>query len=261
MIAEEIVKILESRYPKCIAEEWDNVGFLVGSSKKEIKKIQISLDATEKAIKNAIENDVDMMITHHPMIFTSIKNVTDDTILGKKIMKLIENKITLYTLHTNIDSAGGGLNDFILAKLEITNSKILDENEKLCNSGIGRIYKLEKELSLKNYLKIVKNKLEIDKIRVITNNIEIPIKKIALINGAGMSYWNKVANLGVDLLITGDITYHNGLDAKERGLNLFDIGHFESEKYFEKLIRKNLENLNLELEIITFNDGPIFETY
>ena len=84
-------------------------------------------------------------------------------------------------------------------------------------------------------------------------------KKIALINGAGMSYWRKVKSLGADLFVTGDISYHEALDAKETALHLIDIGHFESENCFSELLKKKLEEIGLE--ILIFNDGPVFENY
>lgn len=258
MITKEIIKSLEEKFPKELAEEWDNVGLLVGDNKREVKKIQLSLDATENAIDHAIKNGVDMLVTHHPMIFKGIKNIDYSTVLGRKIIKLIENKINLYTLHTNLDSAKNGLNDYILRQLEVEESKILDENIELEENGIGRVYKLKNEILLSEYIEFLKNKLDIENVKVVANE-DIAIKKIALVNGSGMSYWRKVKKLNVDLFITGDIGYHEALDAKENGINLLDIGHFESEKSFAKLLKKHFENL--KIDVIIYNDGPIFKTY
>lgn len=255
----DIVSILEKKYPKNNAENWDNVGLLVGKLNQEVRKIQFSIDATENAIENAVKNGVDMIITHHPMIFKPIKSVTTMDILGKKIIKLIENKKSLYAMHTNLDSSKGGLNDYILHLLDVKESKIIDVNETDNEVGVGRIYTLSEKVTLEKYAEFIKKKLKIKNIRVICENKEKSIRKIALINGSGMSYWRKVKSLGADLFITGDVGYHEALDAKEAGINIFDIGHFESENCFVELLSKELEKIGVE--IIVFNDGPVFETY
>lgn len=258
MITKNIIKELEKSFPKNLAEEWDNIGLLVGDNRREIKKIQISLDATERAIDNAIENNVDMIVTHHPMIFKGIKNIDYSTVLGRKIIKLIENKINLYTLHTNLDSALDGLNDYLLKLLDVKEAKIIDENMNGTSCGIGRIYKLEQEVLIMDYLQFLKEKLDIKNVRLVGNEV-LKVKKIAIINGSGMSYWRKVKKLDADLFITGDIGYHEALDAKEEGLNLIDIGHFESERNFNKLLKTYFEKMGIDA--IIYNDGPIFKSY
>lgn len=255
----DIIGNLEKKYPKANAESWDNVGLIVGKLNQEVRKVQVSLDATNKAIENAIKNNADLIITHHPMIFKPVKTITTMDNLGRKIIKLIENNKSLYAMHTNLDSSKDGLNDYILNLLEVENSKIIDVNEFDNEVGIGRLYTLSKEMNIDEYATFVKNSLKIKNIRIISENREKIIKKVALINGSGMSYWRKVKSLGADLFITGDIGYHDALDAKETGINVFDIGHFESENCFVELLRKDIEGMGIE--IITFNDGPVFEIY
>ena len=255
----DIIGNLEKKYPKVNAENWDNVGLIVGKLNQEVRKVQLSLDATDKAIENAIKNGAELIITHHPMIFKPVKTITTMDNLGRKIIKLIENNRSLYAMHTNLDSSKDGLNDYILNLLGVEKSKVIDVNEFDSEVGIGRLYTLSKELSIDEYATFVKNSLKIKNIRIISENREKIIKKVALINGSGMSYWRKVKSLGADLFITGDIGYHDALDAKEAGINVFDIGHFESENCFVELLRKDIEGMGIE--VITFNDGPVFEIY
>lgn len=255
----DIIGNLEKKYSKANAESWDNVGLIVGKLNQEVSKVQLSLDATDKAIENAIKNSADLIITHHPMIFKPVKTITTMDNLGRKIIKLIENNKSLYAMHTNLDSSKDGLNDYILNLLEVENSKVIDVNEFDNEVGIGRLYTLSKEMNIDEYATFVKNSLKIKNIRIISENREKIIKKVALINGSGMSYWRKVKSLGADLFITGDIGYHDALDAKEAEINVFDIGHFESENCFVELLRKDIEGMGIE--VITFNDGPVFEIY
>lgn len=259
MITKDIINFLEEKYPRSNAEEWDNVGLLVGNNKKDVKKIQLSIDATEKAVDYAAQNNVDMIVTHHPLIFKPLKSIVMSELSGRKIIKLIENGLNLYSIHTNLDSSKDGLNDYILELLEVKKYKIIDINANDETAGIGRMYTLEEKITILEYADFIKTKMEIKNVRVISNDLKSEVKKIALINGSGMSYWRKVKSLGADLFITGDISYHDALDAKESGLHLIDIGHFESENCFSELLKKNLEEIGLE--VLIFNDGPVFENY
>lgn len=259
MITKDIINFLEEKYPRSNAEEWDNVGLLVGNNKKDVKKIQLSIDATEKAVDYAAQNNVDMIVTHHPLIFKPLKSIVMSELSGRKIIKLIENGLNLYSIHTNLDSSKDGLNDYILELLEVKKYKIVDINANDETAGIGRMYTLEEKITILEYADFIKTKMKIKNVRVISNDLKSEVKKIALINGSGMSYWRKVKSLGADLFITGDISYHDALDAKESGLHLIDIGHFESENCFSELLKKNLEEIGLE--VLIFNDGPVFENY
>lgn len=258
MKSKDIIKILEEKFPIANAEEWDNVGLLVGDMNKTVKKIQFSIDATLEAIENAIKNNVDMIITHHPIIFKAIKSIREQEILGKKLRKLIKNDIDLYCLHTNLDSTRNGLNDWVLKKIGIEKSKILDLNEEE-DCGIGRLYTLDEKIDLYNYTKQIKEKLGITNVRVVSKDFDRSIKKVALINGSAMSYWRMAKSKDIDLFITGDVAYHDALDALENGLSILDFGHYESENFFYELLKKDLESLGLEL--IVFNDGPLFKFF
>ena len=123
-----IINKLEESFPINLEEKWDNSGLLIGDRNSEISAIQISLDITDSVIDKAIENGCELIITHHPIIFESIKKINDSTILGKKILKLIKNGINVYSAHTNLDSAKDGLNNYIAQKLLAKDAKIMDEN-------------------------------------------------------------------------------------------------------------------------------------
>lgn len=259
MILRDIINILEKKFPTKNAENWDNVGLMIGDRRKEIKKIQISLDCTIMAIDKAIKNGVDLILTHHPIIFRGIKKINSDDVLGRKIIKLIQNDIAVYSMHTNLDATKFGLNDLVAEKLGAENFKIIEKIETDIESGIGREFRLKKEVNLRDYIVFIKEEFNISNLRVISENIDKPIKKIAVVNGSGMSYWRDAKKLKVDLFITGDVSYHDALDAKESGLSVIDMGHFESEICFSKIILEELKDLQIETEI--FNDGPIIENY
>lgn len=249
-----IIRRLEKKYPQNLKEDWDNVGLILGDSNQEIKKIQLSLDVTDEVIEKAVKNKVDLIITHHPMIFGSLKKINNQTILGKKILKLLKNNISVYTLHTNLDSAKDGLNNYIVQKLGIQKSEILDKMPQEGN-GIGRIFNLAQKVFISEYIEEIKEKLEIANIKAVYNENR-KIKKVGIVNGSGASYIRQMKRAGVDLFITADIKYHEALDSLEAGLPLVDIGHYESEVFFSDLIKKELPE---DIEVEVFNSKPVFK--
>lgn len=259
MKLEKITGFLEGKYPKRNAEEWDNVGLLVGDRKSEITKVLLVLDCDLKAIEKAKEIGANLVIAHHPMIFSPIKNIDYSTVMGQKIKELIKNEINLYVLHTNIDSSKDGLNEYILKKLGVEESKVLAPNPNNSEIGIGRYFKLKEKTELSDYVNLVKEKLEIEKAIIYKSDESREVQKIAVVNGAGASFWKKAKFYGIDLLITGDVKYHDGEDAMENGVTLLDLNHYESEKFFMRLLKENLEELESSLETEIFNKKRTFE--
>lgn len=158
MKLKKITAEFEKSFPKSLAEEWDNTGLMVGEIDGEIKKVQISLDITDDIIEKAIAEKADLIITHHPMIFRGIKSVTDENRTGKRIIKLLKNGISVYSIHTNLDSAKEGLNQYIAEKLGMKDGIIIDKK-------IEKIYKAKifiPEESVENILeKLKKSKLAV----------------------------------------------------------------------------------------------------
>jgi dinuclear metal center YbgI/SA1388 family protein len=120
---------MEQLSPLKYAYEWDNVGLLIGDKSKEINRIMVALDATENVVDEAVDKKVDLLITHHPMIFKGLKKITTADFQGRKILKLIENKIALYAAHTNFDAVGS-LSDALAMKLGLENIKLLETKER-----------------------------------------------------------------------------------------------------------------------------------
>ena len=125
-----LTKKIEEKYPLNLAYDWDNVGLLVGDSNQDINKIMVVLEANEKVIDEAIEKNVDLIITHHPFIFSKLNKLVTTDFKGNLIHKLIRNNISIYSMHTNFDIAFDGLNDYFVEMLNLQNSKILDITNK-----------------------------------------------------------------------------------------------------------------------------------
>lgn len=249
----KILKKFEEKYPLNLAEDWDNVGLLLGKSNKEVNKILVCLDISKEVIDFSINNDIDAIISHHPLIlFSNLKKIVDNDFLGKKIIDLIKNDISVYSAHTNLDIAINGLNDYLLDKLNFDGKKREIELKAL------RIIDLYKEMDIEEVVDKIKKELEVENIRVVKKNKNTKIKSIAITTGAGSSYIGELLN-SVDLFITGDLTHHKALDAIEQGLYLIDLDHYLSEIFCLELFEKIIKEIDESVEIVKFMDSKIFE--
>ncbi len=249
-----LINYFENLFPPKFASEGDPIRLQLGMIAKPIKRVMIALEVTYPLIEEAIQKDVDLLIVHHPMIYKPLKNVSFDNPNGKKIHKLIKNDIAVYVAHTNLDVAKNGLNDFVANKLQLQNKKsmvpnLLDEYKKI---GMGRVGKLEVPMSLEMFAKYVKEKLNIDTLRVV-GDLNKEIKKVALLTGSGGSYLIDAKNAKADVYISGDLDYHVAQSALEIGLPLIDIGH-AAESVITKTVAPALEQFiashNYDCEII-----------
>lgn len=346
-----IMDAMDKLAPRQLAEDWDNVGLLVGSPQQEIEKIVVALDVTVEAVELAIRQQANMIVAHHPLIFKAIKQLRTDLPLGNLLARLIKNDIAVYAAHTNLDIAEGGVNDALAAVLGLKDSEVLSttSSEKLLKLvvyvpqthteavreaitkagaghigsyshctfqtsgvgkflplegtqpflgrigqletvdevrletimpekiscrviramlkahpyeeaaydiyplkntgkalGLGRIGKLPDSMSLAEFAAKVKAGLQLQTVNVVGRPDKL-IKKVAVCGGAGTSLISKAAFAGADVLVTGDVGYHDGQKALAAGLALIDGGHFATERvvmpwvaeYLNKCAREN----------------------
>ena len=249
----KFIQKFENRFPKILAENWDNVGLILGYKDKNIKKILVCLDVTENVVDKAVFEKVDLIVSHHPLIFSGQKTILGDNFLGKKILKLIENNISVYGAHTNVDSADGGLNDYVLEKMNFNGEKLDFELKPL------RYFELDEYTNIEDIIYRIKENLKIENVRLARSYRKNKIKKIAITTGAGDSFISEVIENKVDLFITGDLKHHIALDSIESGIYLLDIDHYGSEKLVSDLFEKVIKEIDSNIEVINFNDKEIFE--
>ena len=235
-----IINEMELLAPTYLKEDFDNVGLMVGDKNKEVKKVLLALDCTLKVIEEAKKENVELIITHHPLIFKRPSSITTDTLQGKKIIELIKNDISLYSSHTNLDSVENGLNDTIVSILGFDNSKILEKNKRDDKAGLGRIVSLKESIQLEDLISKIKKSLNINNLRVVKGKDKV--NKIAIINGSGQDFIGKAVALGADCIITGDTTYHFASDYKEMEISILDVGHFASEQITFFNVMENLKD-------------------
>lgn len=238
MKCSEICALLEREYAPEYACDWDNVGLLAGRSDKEVKKILLALDATDEVVRMAVEQKADMLITHHPMIFSPMKRVTDQDMNGRRLISLIQNDISYYAMHTNYDTRG--MADLAARMLGLQECTVLEEVKD--GEGIGRVGVLPERMTLKECAGLVKESYQIPSVRIF-GDPETEVYSAAICPGAGKSTMKEALKFGCDVYITGDIDHHTGIDGVDQGLCIIDAGHYGIEHIFMKDVKDYLEKV------------------
>jgi len=364
--ASQIFACLEEFFSGKIAEDWDNVGLQVGDPTKEVGRVLVALDPDPETVKIGIEKEVDLIVTHHPLIFRPVKRLDFSQPAALLLRKLIKNEITVYSLHTNLDAAPYGLNQYLAEKLGLNRIKPWGTNrfeilyklvvyvprdhvenvrKAICTSGAGhtgnysdcsfrvagtgtfkplpgakpylgevgkvsevdeyrletvvpenRIYRvldalhrahpyeeiaydlirlsnrgtklspgrqgeLARPVSLGQFAVEVKNRLRLPQVAVV-GRIDSQVKKVALVSGSGASFLGQAASQGFDVLLTGDIKYHDAREAQLLGINLVDAGDYGTECLAVELLARFLteksEERGWDIEVIPFEGSSPF---
>ena len=250
MLCSEVIDVIERKYPGRYALEWDNVGLLAGRDDRRVECIYIALDATDEAVRAAADCHADMLITHHPLIFGGLKQITNQDFIGRRLLKLIRHDISYYAMHTNYDVAGMGrlAADMMGLKeqevLEVTSQEDKARDTGISRQGIGRIGCLKGSVTLKECCEGVKSTFALASVRVF-GDLALRVNRIAVCPGSGKSVVQEAVRKHADVLVTGDIGHHEGIDAVAQGMAVIDAGHYGIEHIFIEDMRRYLsENLN-----------------
>lgn len=260
----EIINYMEQLAPSRLSQDWDNTGLLLGDPQQHIKKVLVALDATPAVIDEAIEKGVQLIITHHPLIFKPISSIKNDNPLGDCMIKLIRNNISLYSAHTNLDMTVGGVNDTLAASLQLEDIHVLQSlwSEKLKlysieNSneeyGFAKIGKLNESKSLASFVEAIKKSLGINVVKVV-GNVDKIINSVVVTSGAYSSIAKVAKDKGADVIVTGDLKYHDAREIEDYGLCAVDAGHFATENIIVQVIIDYITNImikqNINIEVI-----------
>jgi GTP cyclohydrolase I len=247
MNVNDFISVFENLYPKSLAEEWDNVGLMVGRGDKEVQKVMLCLDVTTKVIEECKKENIDLIVSHHPFIFKGIKNITDKDFKGQSILEAIRNDISVISLHTNLDAAKDGVNDVLAKTIKLEKISHWGNEAKGEGTSFGKIGDLEQEMKWEAFLSQVKTNLSLNHIRCVGRRDLV--KKVAVFSGSFDGDLKALKASGADVLLTGDLKYHTAMDALEEGLCLIDAGHFGSEiivlKQLEKVINENFKEIDV----------------
>ena len=252
VLTDELIQVINTYAPRSLEEDWDNGGWQIRLGNTHVEKIMVALEITDKVIDEAIEMGVDFVLTHHPLIFGSINVVDCNNATGNYMLRLIKAGISVYSAHTSFDSAFGGINDDLAERVGLFRvSRLYIQHENgIKEDLIGRLGEYEDEKTLEEVCDVVKEALDIDKKILVVGEPNTKIKKVAVCGGSGADAIPKIIN-HCDLLITGDVKYHEGQIASENGLCVINAGHYATEKYFaENICDKLRTQLDDKVDII-----------
>lgn len=234
MKIKEVLAFMEQKCPLSWQEDFDNCGVQCGDRQKELSGIEVCFNFSEEVLNDAIEKKNNLIISHHPLIFAGLKKIEPTNEIGRMVIKAIENGLTLYSMHTNMDSAVWGGNWLFAEKLQLSDCKVLEPHDGEPEVGLGRIGKLPKEMELAEFIAFVKEKLQVEHLRY-TGNPDLKIARVALCGGAGGSLLKTALRAGADAYLTGDLKYHDFFSADKKML-IADLGHFETEHFIKDII-------------------------
>lgn len=259
MTVKDIANAIEKIAPRPLQEDYDNAGLQVGFFDAEVKGVMVCLDITEKVIDEAIACGCNLVVSHHPLIFRGIKRVSDSTYQENCIVKAIKNDIALYSAHTNLDNALGGVNHKIASLLGLTDLEWLQTKPVTagCECGSGLVGVLPQKMDAASFLSMVKDTFKVDCI-MHNDMCGKTVSKVALCGGAGSFLLDEAIAKGSDCFLTGEMSYH-GYFGHDSDILIAVIGHYQSEQFTMDLFKDILlkDYPELKVEITSVNTNPI----
>ncbi len=237
----DVISVVESFAPVALQESWDNCGVQVGYDlEQECRGVVLSLDVSFDAVDMAIRSRANLIITHHPLTISGVRTFTSSTIEGEVLHRAIVAGIVIYSSHTALDSCKGGLNDYLARSLGVLDCEVLVPSSVDSEVGLGRVGRLEYELTAEQLAARVKAKLNAPVVKYQDGGRLIG--RVALCSGSGGSLIESAKRANVEAYICSDLKYHNFAEVAFAGITLIDVGHFESEicalDIFESVITK-----------------------
>ena len=256
MKVKDIINIIEEFAPLNLQEKWDNSGLCIGSPEDEVSSVLIGLDCTSELVDEAIACGADMIVTHHPLIFSGLKKISPEDMVGAAVIKAIKAGISIYAAHTSADKVIAGVSGAMAAKLGLENVTILDEDGE--GTGLGVVGDLPQPMTSQEAVDLVKERFNLKAMRC-SKPIEGMVSRVAMCGGSGGSLIAAAKASGAQLYLSGDISYHNFFTPE--GFMIMDIGHYESEieivDILFSLIKKKIPTFAVRITQ-NLNSNPIY---
>lgn len=227
-----IVEFLREFAPLELAEDWDNVGLLVGDEDASVRRVMTCLTLTPDVAAEAIEKEAELIVTHHPIMFRPLKKLTSKSSEGKMLLDLIAGGVAVYSPHTAFDSASLGINQRLANDLGLTSVAPirLNEDDRLsADSGSGRYGKLKQTMTLGKFLDRVKTVLNVPHLQYV-GDLDCKISKVGVACGSAAEFLRDAQQLGCDVLLTGEARFHACLEARTLETSMILAGHFATER-------------------------------
>jgi dinuclear metal center YbgI/SA1388 family protein len=245
----DMVGLMESLAPSYLAEEWDNCGLQIGSRLWPAQRVWIALDPLPSVIHAAVRRKIDLIITHHPLLFHPLRSIDLQTPIGRTIETALAARLALYSAHTNLDSTRQGVNDTLAHMIGLHHLEALVSADKGAQEifpgepvGMGRLGRLAEPLTLKALAARIKTRLHLDAVKV-AGDPDLMVDKVAVCSGSGSSLMGSFLDSSAQVYVSGDLRYHDARTVEEFGRALIDVGHFPSEHLVLDPLAEQLRNM------------------
>lgn len=229
MLLYDVVALLDKVLPKALIETGDNSGLLIGDMSGDIGHIRTALEATEDVVDAAIADGVDLLIVHHPMIFTPMMTITSETVPGRKAVKMIRSGLALFAAHSNLDRTTDGLNQRFGHRIGLHEFLAYDDE------GYILVGRLEAPIVLEDYVAKIAKTFNQPLLRFVGKENQL-IQQVAFCTGSGMGLMSDDLFDQADVYVTGDLKYHDAMDVYEKGQAVIDVPHFVSEEMASEVL-------------------------
>ena len=250
----DVASTIEEFAPKSIQESYDNAGLQIGDPTMIVSGILICLDVTEAIVSEAIEKNCNLIISHHPLIFTGLKDITGRNNTQRIVIKAIQENIAIYSAHTNLDSAKNGVSYEIANILELSDIHTLCPRDNDSNIGLGAVGEIQPMPAIE-FLKLIKEKFNVKALKYSALSPQNVIKKVAICPGSGKHMTELAIAKQADVFITAEIDHHEGIDSVAQGIAVVDAGHYGLEHIFIEdmatYLKENLEGIRVEIAKIS----------
>ena len=256
MKVKDIIKVIEDFAPLSVQEKWDNSGLCVGSPEDEVHGVLLALDCTPELVEEAVACGADMIVTHHPLIFSGLKKISPETQVGRAVIKAVRAGVSIYAAHTSADKVLAGVSGDMARRLGLEDVEILQKDGE--DTGLGIVGNLPQPLSCEEAVNLVKDRFGL-KVAKVSRPLDGMISRVAMCGGSGGSLIGEARRSGAQMYVSGDISYHNFFT--EDGFMIMDIGHYESEigivDILFSLIKKNFPTFAVRITQ-NINSNPIY---
>lgn len=252
----DVTDVIEGFAPLGLQEKWDNSGLCIGSPDAPVSSILLGLDCTPELVDEAVSAGADMIVTHHPLIFSGLRKISPDDPVGAAVMKAVSAGIQVYAAHTSADKVLAGVSGAMARRLGLENIAILDPEED--GAGLGVVGDLPVPVTAEEAVRMVKERFSLKMLRS-SRPVDGLIGRVAMCGGSGSSLIGKAMESGAQLYLCGDVSYHNFFT--KEGFMIMDIGHYESEveivAILFSLLRKNFPTFAVRITENIYSN-PIF---
>lgn len=276
----DVAAWIEDLAPPSLAESWDKVGLQIGDGSRDVTTVMTALTLTHEVLDQAIHHDVQLIVAHHPLIFQPLAAIDPGTRVGGLITRLVRADIALFVAHTNLDAAVGGVSDGLARRLGLSHVSPLDPkwsaelngrmtqygddmtDNTLPLEGIGRVGRLASPISMSSFIERVKTALSLKHVKLV-GPMSRQVRVVAVVGGSGGSFIKTAHNCGADVLVTGDIDFHDADEALALDIGVVDAGHFGTEKHvpvdLADYLRLRAKESGVRLDVLVATESDPFE--